>query len=621
MTTTPTATSTETAKLRPVEHPDPEERAQRGKKARTRSPRSSHGAFSATPDRLDPVAILEEQALTRVPDLVPIRLRAHGRLAVRVLPGRGRRDRRRPGRRPEHRPEGAAVRRRPPGQLRRLRLARALDGVRHQRLRRDPPGSVRVGPQAPGRQHRDRRPQSRASIPTPAPRSSSKPSGRTATRSASSPACATSTSGTSISTWTTMMARWGRDLSAAAIKNFQTTVEKAESKDRLKAKAKLTHVVDGEIRFLSDPPLLVPVEEVFAHEDLTRLVPSIQGALRAYRRTLPGDRRHLLERYRFVQLARKVVGVGSVGTRCWVALLLGRDDDDPLFLQVKEAEASVLEPHLGQSGFANHGQRVVEGQRLMQASSDILLGWERVDGVDGRTHDYYMRQLWDWKASANLEVMEPGPHEGVRPDLRLDPGSWSRPLGRRHRHRRLPRQRRRLRRGDPRVRRVLRRSERRSTTPGWSTPSPRARCRPSRASERVRHGPFPGRADAVPALRVDGPGARVGRAPGLRATRVRRHRRADRGRGPHLGADLLPLLPGQGGRPPGAHRPAGRPPAGRTRGSSGRRAAAAIAAGRVRGGGRGRGPGARPTLDHRRRRYAERGHVGARWHPGQDPAR
>jgi hypothetical protein len=101
--------------------------------------------------------------------------------------------------------------------------------------------------------------------------------------------------------------------------------------------------------------------------------------------------------------------VGSVGTRCWLALMLGRDDDDPLFLQVKEAEASVLEPYLGQSGYSNHGQRVVEGQRLMQASSDILLGWERVDGVDGRTHDYYMRQLWDWKASANLEVMEPDP--------------------------------------------------------------------------------------------------------------------------------------------------------------------------------------------------------------------
>ncbi|HVN51893.1 MAG TPA: DUF2252 domain-containing protein, partial [Acidimicrobiales bacterium] len=206
-----------------------------------------------------------------------------------------------------------------------------------------------------------------------------------------------------------MMRRWGRDLTTTALKNFQKAVEKAETKDRLKAKAKLTEVVDGQVRFLSDPPLLVPAEELYPPADHADLFESLHGALRAYRHSLPLDRRHLLERYRFVQLARKVVGVGSVGTRCWLALMLGRDDDDPLFLQIKEAEASVLEPHLGQSGFAQHGQRVVEGQRLMQAASDILLGWERVDGVDGRPHDYYMRQLWDWKASANVDVMEPGP--------------------------------------------------------------------------------------------------------------------------------------------------------------------------------------------------------------------
>ncbi|HEX7442441.1 MAG TPA: DUF2252 family protein, partial [Acidimicrobiales bacterium] len=128
---------------------------------------------------------------------------------------------------------------------------------------------------------------------------------------------------------------------------------------------------------------------------------------RLYRRSLSGDRRKLVERYRFVELARKVVGVGSVGTRAWVALLVGRDDDDPLFLQIKEAEASVMEAHLGRSKHANHGQRVVEGQRLMQANSDILLGWQHVEGVDGLRHDYYMRQLWDWKASANVDGMTP----------------------------------------------------------------------------------------------------------------------------------------------------------------------------------------------------------------------
>jgi hypothetical protein len=129
--------------------------------------------------------------------------------------------------------------------------------------------------------------------------------------------------------------------------------------------------------------------------------------LRVYQRTLQPDRRHLVESYRLVDFARKVVGVGSVGTRCWIALFLGRDSADPLFLQVKEAEASVLEPYAGRSGFANHGQRVVEGQRLLQASSDILLGWTHAPGLDGVERDYYVRQLWDWKFSADIDSMSP----------------------------------------------------------------------------------------------------------------------------------------------------------------------------------------------------------------------
>ena len=128
---------------------------------------------------------------------------------------------------------------------------------------------------------------------------------------------------------------------------------------------------------------------------------------RGYRRTLQGDRRHLLERFRYVHAARKVVGVGSVGTRAWIMLMLGRDNDDPLFLQLKEAQPSVLEPFLGKSQYANHGQRVVEGQRLMQAASDIMLGWHRVTGVDGVKRDFYFRQLWDQKGSAIIEGMKP----------------------------------------------------------------------------------------------------------------------------------------------------------------------------------------------------------------------
>jgi uncharacterized protein (DUF2252 family) len=178
-------------------------------------------------------------------------------------------------------------------------------------------------------------------------------------------------------------------------------VARARAKDNLRAFEKLTHTVDGTPRIVSDPPLIVPIEalaDVLDHEAELRRI------LSSYRLTLPDDRRHLLDRYKPVHFARKVVGVGSVGTDAWVVLLIGRDASDPLFLQVKEAQASVLEPFAGHSAYAGHGRRVVEGQRLMQASGDIMLGWltgER--GVDGRKRDYYVRQLWDEKGSARLD--------------------------------------------------------------------------------------------------------------------------------------------------------------------------------------------------------------------------
>jgi hypothetical protein len=203
-------------------------------------------------------------------------------------------------------------------------------------------------------------------------------------------------------------ARWGTAVGQQVTKQVQANIAKAQSKDQIKARAKLTRVVDGDLRFISDPPLLVPVNELFGYEAGQGLEDSIHEALRSYRRSLQGDRRRLLESYRFADLARKVVGVGSVGTRCWVALFIGRDQDDTLILQVKEAEASVLERFLPKVAFSQHGQRVVEGQRLMQAASDIFLGWQRItDGVDGRPHDYYVRQLWDWKLSPNIDAMPP----------------------------------------------------------------------------------------------------------------------------------------------------------------------------------------------------------------------
>jgi uncharacterized protein (DUF2252 family) len=132
-------------------------------------------------------------------------------------------------------------------------------------------------------------------------------------------------------------------------------------------------------------------------------------AIESYENTLQGDRRHLLSRFRYVDGARKVVGVGSVGTRAWIVLLVGNDDADPLILQLKEAQQSVLEPFLGRSAFPTHGQRVVEGQRLMQAASDILLGWFTMDGIDGAPRNFYLRQLWDGKGSALVDAMEPRP--------------------------------------------------------------------------------------------------------------------------------------------------------------------------------------------------------------------
>ena len=198
--------------------------------------------------------------------------------------------------------------------------------------------------------------------------------------------------------------RWKEQVSAKATRRFERNVAKARTKDSLSAFAKLTEIVDGEPRFRSNPPLVVPLRELASGQDL---VEGARKVIRSYRRTLVGDRRHLLEQFRVVDAARKVVGVGSVGTRAWIVLFVGRDNADPLILQLKEAQASVLEPFLGKSQFSNHGQRVVEGQRLMQAASDTMLGWIRTSGIDGVERDFFVRQLWDDKGSALVDVMEP----------------------------------------------------------------------------------------------------------------------------------------------------------------------------------------------------------------------
>lgn len=187
--------------------------------------------------------------------------------------------------------------------------------------------------------------------------------------------------------------RWGSEASGSAMRTFKRNVRKAMSKDNKRASSKLTRLVDGEPRLISDPPLIVPIEELFDGAERDAMEESIQSGLRDYRASLPSDRRHLFDQFHYAGMARKVVGVGSVGTRAWIVLMIGRDNDDQLFLQVKEASESVLAPHCGRSDFANEGERVVHGQRLMQASSDIFLGWSRGPAVDGTARDFYVRQL------------------------------------------------------------------------------------------------------------------------------------------------------------------------------------------------------------------------------------
>ena len=206
-----------------------------------------------------------------------------------------------------------------------------------------------------------------------------------------------------------LLAGLGTRVTGREVKRVERVVAKAQTKDSMKAFNKLTERVDGSVRIISDPPLIVRIEDMALAEgfDPGSLDVWLRETFRHYRQSLQPDRRHLLEGYELVDVARKVVGVGSVGTRCWIVLLIGKDETDPLFLQIKEAEGSVLEPYAGKSEYANHGQRVVEGQRLLQASSDILLGWFRVRAPDGVDRDYYVRQLWDGKLSADIDTMVP----------------------------------------------------------------------------------------------------------------------------------------------------------------------------------------------------------------------
>ena len=204
-----------------------------------------------------------------------------------------------------------------------------------------------------------------------------------------------------------VLAQFRSQLKAKRYKEAEALLAKAHTADSMKALRKLTTVVDGRRRITSDPPMIVPVEEVFADVQADALYKLLGAVLSKYRRTLQSDRRHLLEQFTLVQVARKVVGVGSVGTRAWVVLMDALDGVEPLFLQAKEAQPSVLADYCGRSQYANQGERVVAGQHLMQAQSDIFLGWTRVSAPDGADRDFYVRQLKDWKFSVPIELMLP----------------------------------------------------------------------------------------------------------------------------------------------------------------------------------------------------------------------
>jgi uncharacterized protein (DUF2252 family) len=384
-------------------HLSPAERAARGKTARADMPRRLHGEWAPAADRRDPVELLEEQAVARVPELVPIR---YGRMLVS----------------PFTLYRGAAS-------VMAADLAGSPRTGLHVQLCGDAHLSNFGGFAAPDRRRVFDVNDFDETLPGPFEWdlkrlvASCAVAGRDlgldqrqrrAVNVALTRAYRQAMRG--LAGMKTLELWYSRIDAEAASREFHRTagarrrklmtknLAKAHAKDSLRALGKLTTMVDGERRIVSDPPLIVPVEQLRG-PDGQAIKRFAGGVNRAYRRTLSADRRQLLERFRYVDAARKVVGVGSVGTRDWVALMLGRDGDDPLFLQIKQAHASVLEPFLGPSQYSNHGQRVVEGQRLMQAASDIMLGWDRVTGADGVKRDFYVRQLWDQKGSVVIEGM------------------------------------------------------------------------------------------------------------------------------------------------------------------------------------------------------------------------
>jgi uncharacterized protein (DUF2252 family) len=386
----------------------PAKRAARGKEARAAVPRESHAVFDPAPDRPDPIGLLEEQAKARVPELVPIR---RGRMMVSpftyyrgaALPMASDLS---------HTPvSGLAVQACGDAHLSNFGIFgsaerllvfdvndfdETLPGPWEWDVKRLA-ASMEVAARGNGFGGKDRR-----EIVT-------------ATVAGYRQAMRNFAKMTNLDVWYAhadldqIRAEFDAQLKKRQRKMMDKGMATARTHDSMQAVAKLTHLVDGRPRIIADPPLLVPIADLLPKDtDQAAFEAQFQDLLAGYRQTLETDRRFLLEQYEYADMARKVVGVGSVGTRCWIVLMLGRDESDPLFLQVKEAEASVLSRFVGASKYTNMGQRVVAGQRLMQASSDIFLGWQRAEaGLDGQQRDFYVRQLRDWKYSIAIETMVP----------------------------------------------------------------------------------------------------------------------------------------------------------------------------------------------------------------------
>ena len=386
----------------------PAERVARGKAARAEVPRDSHAAFDPPPDRPDPLGLLEQQARSRVPELVPVRW---GRMMVSPFTYyRG-----------AALPMASDLATTPVSGLAVQACGDAhlsnfgIFGSAERRLMFDVNDFDET---LPGPWEWDVK-RLAASLEVACRESQFLPKQRrdivVSAVAQYRQAMRNFAGMTNLEVWYSradvdqLRAQFDSQLQARQRKFMDKGLAKARTRDSMQELAKLTRMVDGRPRIISDPPLLVPVDELVpAQIDRADIETQMKSLIAKYQRTLETDRRYLLHQFEFCDMARKVVGVGSVGTRCWIILMLGRDEADPLFLQVKEAEASVLSGFVGTSRHANQGQRVVAGQRLMQASSDIFLGWQRIEaGLDDRPRDFYVRQLRDWKFSVEIELLRP----------------------------------------------------------------------------------------------------------------------------------------------------------------------------------------------------------------------